>query len=97
MHEHGLAKDFWPQLKGIAEINALSKVTRLEMIVGMLHGVSGEVLSHSFEHVFEGTIFEGAAVQITVVDPGQEFTPPGADESMTANGWELLVTRMEGE
>ena len=68
----------------------------MELVVGMLHGVSAEFLEHSFEHAFEGSCFEGAAVQVQIVEPGQEFTPPGAAEPVAAHGWELLVTRLEG-
>jgi Zn finger protein HypA/HybF involved in hydrogenase expression len=97
MHEHGLAKELWPQFQQIAETQGLVRVRRIEMVVGMLHGVSADFLAHSFEHAFEGTSFEGAEVGITIVDPGEQYTPPGADEPQTANGWELLVTRFEGD
>ena len=97
MHEHGLARELWPQLKQIAESKGLTRVTRLEMTVGMLHGGSGQSLVHSFQHAFEGTSFEGAEVEVTVVDPGQEFVPAGSDEPVQATGWELLVSRIEGE
>ena len=96
MHEHGLARELWPQLQQIAEAKGLSKVTRIDMTVGMLHGVTADVLAHSFEHAFEGTAFEGAETIITVVEPGDPMgTSTG--ESMTATGWELLITRIEGE
>jgi len=97
MHEHGLARDLWPQLQRIAQDNGLVKVRRLEMIVGMLHGVSGDFLAHSFQHAFEGSDFEGAQVQITIVDPGQEFTVANSDRPVVANGWEILITKIEGD
>ena len=96
MHEHGLARELWPQLQGIARGKGLDRVDRVDMIVGMLHGVSADFLAHSFEHAFEGSNFEGAAVTIEIVDPGQEFTPPGSNEPTQATGWELLVVRLEG-
>lgn len=97
MHEHGLAKEIWPQLEGIARINEFKKVYYVEMIVGMLHGVTAEFLEHSFEHAFEGTNFQGADVDVTIVEIGQEYKPPGSNEKITANGWELLIVRIEGE
>lgn len=97
MHEHGLAKELWPQLQGIAETNGLKKVTAIEMLVGVLHGVSADFLAHSFEHAFEGTSFDGAAVKITIIDPGSTYASPGTAEKVIANGWELLVSRIEGE
>ena len=96
MHEHGLAKELWPQLQQIAQTKRLNRVQRVEMIVGMLHGVAADFLAHSFEHAFEGTSFEGATVEITIVEPAEEYTVPGSGQSQTATGWELLVTRLEG-
>jgi Zn finger protein HypA/HybF involved in hydrogenase expression len=95
MHEHTLAKDLWPQLKQIADARGMVRVRRLEMIVGMLHGVSSELLVHSFTHAFEGSSFEGAEVFITIVEPGQEYMPPNTSQPAVAHGWELLVVRME--
>ena len=97
MHEHGLAKELWPQLQKIAESQEFARVTSIEMIVGSLHGVSADFLAHSFEHAFEGSNFEGATVQITIVDPDDEYAVPPADEQAVATGWELLVTRIEGD
>jgi len=97
MHEHSLAKEIWPQLRQIAENKGLVCVTRVEMTVGMLHGVSADFLAHSLGHAFEGTGFAGAVVNVTVVDPGRQYDLPGADEPQTANGWELLISKMEGE
>jgi len=97
MHEHSLAKEIWPQLQQIAASKGLVRVTCVEMTVGMLHGVSADFLEHSLGHAFEGTGFEGAVVNITVVDPGQEYDLPGTDDPQTANGWELLISKMEGE
>ena len=96
MHEHGLAKELWPQLQQIAASKRLGRVYRVEMIVGMLHGVTADFLAHSFEHAFEGSSFEGAVMTIRIVDPGQAYTPPGASEPVVAGGWELLVTALEG-
>jgi Zn finger protein HypA/HybF involved in hydrogenase expression len=97
MHEHGLAKELWPQLQGIAEMKGLRRVDRVEMIVGLLHGASAEFLAHSFEHAFAGSTFQGARVHITIVEPGEEFTPPNSDQPTLASGWELLVVKMEGQ
>lgn len=95
MHEHSLARELWPLLKQIADAQGLARVRRLEMIVGMLHGASAEMLVHSFAHAFEGTSFQGAEVLITIVEPGQEYMPPSSSQPATAHGWELLVVRME--
>jgi Zn finger protein HypA/HybF involved in hydrogenase expression len=97
MHEHGLAKDLWPQLKQIADARDLGQIKHMELIVGMLYGVSAEVLIHSFIHAFQGTSFEGAQVLITIVEPGQEFIPPNSSQPTAAHGWELLVVRLDDE
>ena len=97
MHEHGLAKELWPQMKALAEERGFKTVSRVEMVVGSLHGVTSDFLAHSFEHAFEGTNFEGAPVEITLVDPAESFTPAGAEKPMVANGWELMITAIEGE
>ena len=96
MHEHGLAKELWPQLQQLAEDKSFAKVTRIDMTVGMLHGVSAEFLAHSFEHAFEDTNFEGAQVNVTIVDPGDELPSQDEGETTNANGWELMVTAIEG-
>ena len=96
MHEHGLAKELWPQLRQVAELQGFVTVSLVEMIVGSLHGASAELLAHSFEHAFQGSRFDGAAARVAVVDPGQEFTPPNSDSPTIANGWEILIVRIEG-
>ncbi len=97
MHEHGLAKELWPQLKAIAERGGFVKITRVDMMVGALHAVSADFLAHSFEHAFEGTNFQDAAMNIVVVDPGEEYSAPGRSDTAKANGWELLISRIEGD
>ncbi len=92
MHEHGLARELLPQLKEIASSMGLARVKRMEMTLGALHGVTCEMLVHSFQHVFEGTALQGAEVNILLVEPGQEFLPPNSSQATTATGWELLVS-----
>jgi hypothetical protein len=96
MHEHGLARELWPQLKQVADRAGFERVTRVEMIVGSLHGVSADFLAHSFEHAFEGTNFEGAEIQIDLVDPGDQVDAPGRSDTMVANGFDLVIKRIEG-
>ena len=97
MHEHQLTRELFPQMEQIAETRGFVKVTRMEMTVGSLHGVSGEFLEHSFQHAFEKTSFEGAEMRVTVVDPADKFSAPGQPEELTATGWELLITLIEGD
>jgi len=97
MHEHGLARELFPQLQSIAKNEGFGRITRIDMIIGTLHGVSADFLAHSFQHAFEGTNFQGAVVNIRTVDPGEEFSPPNSDQPTVAHGWELLISRIEGE
>ncbi|MBS3735255.1 MAG: hydrogenase maturation nickel metallochaperone HypA [Phycisphaerae bacterium] len=100
MHEHGLARELWPQVRQIAENQGFSRVNRIEMTVGTLHGVSADFLAHSFEHAFEEDDtgrFDETTVAVTTVDPGEPVTNPGADAPQAANGWELMITRIEGD
>ena len=96
MHEHGLARDLWPQLEQIAKAKGFVRVTRLDMTVGMLHGVTAEFLAGSLKHAFEGTCFQGAETNVYVVDPGLELAADRGGPA-TATGWELLITCIEGE
>jgi Zn finger protein HypA/HybF involved in hydrogenase expression len=97
MSDDGLARQLWPQLQGVAEMKGLRRVQRLEMLVGLSHGVSAEMLMQSLEHAFAGSGFQGAKVSVTVIGAGQEYTQPNSGQRLKASGWELLVVRMEGE
>jgi len=98
MHEHGLARDIWPNMQEIAKENGFKKVTRVDMVFGSLHAVENDLMIHSFaDHIFPGTCFASAEVNIQVVDPGDELDIPGQTKGSAATGWELLISRMEGD
>jgi len=96
VHEHGLAKELWPQLRDLAAAKGFRRVTRVDLVAGMLHGVSAEFLAHSLGHAFEGSPFAGAEVNIRIVEPGQA-RPQGPGGPDAATGWELSVERIEGQ
>jgi Zn finger protein HypA/HybF involved in hydrogenase expression len=96
MNEQQLAADLFAQLKAVAVMRDLTWVTRVEMIVGSMHGVLAKGLAEEFERVFKDTNFEDARVEIVIVRPQEEIQAPGRDEIMTTNGWELLIAKMEG-
>jgi Zn finger protein HypA/HybF involved in hydrogenase expression len=96
MDERTLAADMLSQLQAIAGRSGYTWITRVEMVVGSLHGAAAETLVESLEDVFEGTQFEGAIVEVTLVGPQEEIKAPGRDDMMTTSGWELLITRIEG-
>ncbi len=96
MHEHKLAREIMPSLEQLARQNGLNKVTRIVLDVGMLHSVEADFLAHSFEHAFEGTIFEGAVTDINIIEPGQKITDSQGNETI-ATGREFIIKRLEGE
>jgi len=95
MREEGLVRDLLPQLERIAEDRELASVSRVEMIVGLLHGAAAERLVQTFEQAFEGTRLKGAKVAVTVVKPGQPYTAPRAERPCVASGWEIFICRVE--
>jgi len=96
MHEHKLAREILPALEQLARDNGLKKVTKIVLDVGMLHSVEADFLAHSFEHAFEGTIFEGAETDINIVEPGEKLTGPDGNTTI-ANGREIIIKKIEGE
>ncbi len=96
MHEHKLAREIMPTLEQLARENGLQKVTKIALDVGMLHSVEADFLAHSFEHAFEGTMFEGAVTEINIIEPGQKITDAEGNETI-ANGREFIIKKLEGE
>jgi len=83
-------------MQKIASGQGLTKVTGVELVVGMLHGVSADFFAHSLEHAFRGSIFQGSEIVVRVVEPGECFNIYGSSEPQLANGWELMITKIQG-
>ena len=96
VNEQRLAAEMFPELEAVAVMRDLAWVTRVAIVVGSMYGVSAEGLAEEFERVFVDTSFDDAAVEIVIVQPQEEIKAPGRDDMMIANGWELLITKMEG-
>ncbi len=96
MHEHKLAKEIMPSLESLAEENGLKKVTKIVLEVGMLHSVEADFLAHSFEHAFEGTVFEGAITDIKIVEPGDKIDDADGNTKL-ATGREFIIRKIEGD
>ncbi len=65
MHELGLAQDFWEVIKQKAKENNLKKIEKITLRVGTASGIEEDFLRHSFvDHIFPGTIAEGAELEI---------------------------------
>ncbi|HDZ19862.1 hypothetical protein LCGC14_0563050 [marine sediment metagenome] len=91
-----LANALMSQLQQTAEIRALSQVMRVHVMVGALYEVSATMLVESFARAFEGTSFQGADAEVRIIQVGERFTPPGTDEAVTANGFEIFIVDVVG-
>jgi len=96
VHEQSIAKELWPQLRQIAASNNFITVRRVDMMLGESYGAAAESLVQCFDVVFQGSCFDGAAVNITIIHAGQEYLPPGRGDRAVASGWEMLITALEG-
>jgi len=96
MEAMSLASALMPQLEKAAEIRMLSSVTRVQVVVGTSYGVSAEGLCASFGQAYRGTRFQDATTDVVLVGAGESFTPPGADETVTATGYEVFIATIEG-
>ena len=97
MNPDDLAEQIWPQLSAIAEARGLRRISRVEMVVGVLYGIEEEVLVESIQHIFRNTSFAQAQVHVRVLLPGSEFVPPNSDICINATGWEILILKLEGD
>ncbi len=97
MEPTALAEALLGQLQQTADIRALTRVTRVRVVVGGGYGVSAEQLTVCFAAVYRGTSFDGADTDVQIVQAGQDFTPPGADASAVANGYEVFIVDLEGD
>ncbi|OGS19161.1 MAG: hypothetical protein A3J83_00100 [Elusimicrobia bacterium RIFOXYA2_FULL_40_6] len=67
MHETGIARDLFEKIKAEAARNSLTKITKIVIKNGEASGILEDLLRHSFkDHIFPGTIAEGAELQIIV-------------------------------
>lgn len=69
MHEHGIARDLWKVVLEEAEKNNISKITKLNVVLGDASGIEKDLLDHSFiDHIFkEYDIAKGAVVEYEIV------------------------------
>ena len=96
VNEQSIADELWPQLRQIAASNNFITVRRVDMTLGESFGVATEALVQCFDVVFQGSCFDGAAVNITIIHAGQEYLPPGRGDTAVASGWEMLITKLKG-
>lgn len=69
MHELGIAKDLFEIILKTAKDNSLKKITKVKIRIGAASGIESDFLKHSFEeHLFKGTIAEGAKIEI-IIEP----------------------------
>ena len=65
MHELGLARDLFGKILAKAQEERLGKIKKIVLRVGVAAGIDSDLLRHSLEdHIFPGTIAEGAGLTI---------------------------------
>ncbi|MFH1368159.1 MAG: hydrogenase maturation nickel metallochaperone HypA [Elusimicrobiota bacterium] len=82
MHEIGIARDLWAEIKKIAADKKLGKISGVAIVVGESAGIDAHLLEHSFkDHIFPGSFAEGAELALSVEkvkakcsDCGREIT-----------------------
>jgi hypothetical protein len=91
-----LTSHIWPRLQSIAAAKDLRRVTRVDMIVGSRYGPA-DALAAEFLGLFAGSTFAEARIEIVTVRSGQKYRLPGGDEELSASGWEIQITLLEGD
>lgn len=113
MHELSIAQALIEQLEAIAADNGVSRVKGVKLDVGLLSGVDHDALQMAFPFAAEGTVAEGAALEITDIEPkavcgacGKESVPEfpfmicghcGAQDLTVLAGRELVIKSAELE
>ena len=92
-----LAETLLGQLQQTADIRSLSNVTCVRMVVGAGYEVAAAELAECFTRVYAGTGFDGARTDVRIIEAGQTFLPPGSDEPIAANRFEIFILELEGE
>ncbi len=66
MHELGIAQDLFQIIKEKAKANNITSVSEVRVRLGVASGIEKGLLVHSFvDHLFPGSIADGATVEIT--------------------------------
>jgi hydrogenase nickel incorporation protein HypA/HybF len=73
MHESGIVEELIHELEKVARANGSARVTRVEVGVGELAGFSREHFEEHFRHASNGTIAQGAELEIHTT-PGDSLT-----------------------
>ncbi|WP_158291472.1 hydrogenase maturation nickel metallochaperone HypA [Desulfosporosinus sp. Sb-LF] len=69
MHELALIQDLLDNVRAHAKRNGVSKVTKINLIVGKLSGALPHALEFGFNVIKKGTELEGAILVIAETDP----------------------------
>ena len=92
-----LARTLWQQIRDIARKSGFVVVRRVDVVIGNRLEVEEETLEEAMEPLLHGTAFDGARINVRVVQSGQRLKAPGRSDEMTATGFDILITRIEGE
>jgi len=89
-----------PQLQAVARLGNFTFVSRMQLFIGVHHGLTAVEISDQLEAAFAagkcGDAFDDVCLSILVTHPGEKLPAPGRSDTMIANGWEVLVAKMEG-
>jgi hydrogenase nickel incorporation protein HypA/HybF len=65
MHELGAAKELFQVVEKEAKKNGLKEISKVKVKLGEASGIKSDFLRHSFvDHIFPGSIAEGAELEI---------------------------------
>ena len=82
MHEMSLMADLLRKIEQVARAEGATRVTRVRVHLGALSHISAEHFTEHFVIGTQGTLAEGAAVDVTV--GGDEAAPDAQDIRLTS-------------
>ena len=94
MHEFSLATSVANQLKEIAAQHGLKRAKKIVLKIGPFSHITQEGLVPWVDKLLEGTVLEGADVELVKVDPAAEQA--GADTEVIM-GDDIVIHRIQGE
>lgn len=113
MHEVSLVQALLETVIKSAAANGITRVNRVKLVVGEVHGALPDALEFAFQVLTEGTVCAGAVLEVERVPLvfrccacGREFSPqglsrrcPGCSKNKNdlAGGRELYVDYYEGD
>ena len=73
MHEASITRDLVHRIEMLAREYAIEHVVSVKLALGPLSGLSVSHLREHFQHDAQGTVAEGARLDVLEMDEGEEF------------------------